>query len=51
MKTEHELTAVETNELLAVEGGDTKILSPGAQEALKHIEAAVAEFLKMYKSK
>jgi hypothetical protein len=50
MKTEHELAAVDAKELLAVEGGDTKILSQGTQEALDHLAAAVAKFVATMKT-
>ena len=49
MKTEHELTAVDTNELLLVDGGDTNghgTLSQGDLEYLAHLQAAVDAFLK-----
>ncbi len=47
MKTEHELTTVDTNELLMVDGGDSKgTLSAGDEEYLNHLKAAVDAFLK-----
>jgi hypothetical protein len=39
MKTAHELTAVDANELLMVEGGDTPIPTPAQQQMIKDFAA------------
>jgi hypothetical protein len=47
MKTEQELTAVDTNELLAVDGGKGHgTLSAGDLEYLNRLQAAIDAFIK-----